>query len=91
MKKDLLTIDGTVASVLNSRLNEIDFNAPIGNIKADIIKILQDPSIKQKDLAERYIREISTKTNMSHLLSTITTYLTGDKLGKSRGYTRKYS
>ena len=91
MKKDLLTIDGTVANVLNARMHEVNFNAPIGNVKADIIKILQDPAIKQKDLAERYIREISTKTNMSHLLSTITTYLTGDKLGKARGYTRKYS
>lgn len=90
MKKELLTIDGTVASVLNAHMEEIDWNAPIGLVKADIIKILQDPAIKQKDLAERYIREVSTKTNMSHLLSTVTTYLTGMKLGKSRGYTRKY-
>ena len=35
--------------------------------------------------------EVSTKTNVSHLASTIGTYLTGIKLGKSRGYTRKYS
>ena len=90
MKKELLTIDGTVASVLNAHMDEIDWNASIGIVKADIIKILQDPAIKQKDLAERYIREVSTKTNMSHILSTVTTYLTGTKLGKSRGYTRKY-
>lgn len=90
MKKELITCDGTVANVLGARMNEINFDGGIAQIKHDVIEILHDPAIKQKDLAKRYIREVSTKTNLSHLLSTITTYLTGDKLGKSRGYTRKY-
>lgn len=81
MKKNLISIDGTVASVLNARLDEVDFTAPLGCIKADIIKILQDPAIKQKDLAARYIQETSTKKSLSHLLSTVGTYLTGVRTG----------
>ena len=92
MKKDLVSIDGTIASVMSARLQEIDFdNMSLSQMKESVIDILRDPAIKQKDLAERYIREVSTKTNVSHLISTIGTYLTGIKLGKSRGYSRKYS
>ena len=92
MRKDLVTIDGTIASVMQMRLDEIDFDhASLEQMKQGVINILRDPSIKQKDLAEKYIREVSTKTNVSHLISTIGTYLTGIKLGKARGYSRKYS
>ena len=92
MKKDLITIDGTIASVMSARLETVDLdNMSLAQMKEAIIDILHDPAIKQKDLAEKYIREVSTKTNVSHLISTIGTYLTGIKLGKSRGYTRKYS
>ena len=85
MKKDLINVDGTVASVMNARLAEININTmSLPELKEAIIDILKDPAIKQKDLAEKYIREVSTKTNMSHLISTIGTYLTGIKLGKSR-------
>ena len=91
MKKELINIDGTVASVMNARIAEVDFNAPIGIVKADVIKILQDPAIKQKDLAQRYISEISTKSNLSHLLSTIGTYLTGIKTGTAKKNSRRIS
>ena len=85
MKKDLINVDGPVASVMNARLAEININTmSLPELKEAIIDILKDPAIKQKDLAEKYIREVSTKTNMSHLISTIGTYLTGIKLGKSR-------
>ena len=92
MKKDLLNVDGTIASVMNARLCEVDFDhMTLAQMKAAVIEILHDPAIKQKNLAEKYIREVSTKTNVSHLASTIGTYLTGIQLGKSRGYSRKYS
>lgn len=92
MKKDLINVDGTVASVMSARLAEVDFDhMSLAQMKEAVIDILRDPAIKQKDLAEKYIREVSTKTNVGHLASTIGTYLTGIKLGKSRGYTRKYS
>ena len=92
MKKDLITVDGTIASVMNARLCEVDFDhMNLTQMKEAVIEILRDPAIKQKDLAEKYIREVSTKTNVSHLASTIGTYLTGIRLGKSRGYTRKHS
>ena len=92
MKKELINVDGTVASVMSARLAEVDFDhMSLAQMKEAVIDILRDPAIKQKDLAEKYIREVSTKTNVSHLASTIGTYLTCIKLGKSRGYTRKYS
>ena len=92
MKQELINVDGTVASVMHARLAKVDINQmSLAQMKETIIDILRDPAIKQKDLAEKYIREVSTKTNVGHLASTIGTYLTGIKLGKSRGYTRKYS
>ena len=92
MKHDLLTIDGTIASVMSARLKNVDLNSmSLAQMKEVVIDILRDPAIKQKDIAEKYIRQASTKTNVSHLVSTIGTYLTGIKLGKSRGYSRKYS
>ena len=92
MKQELINVDGTVASVMHARLAKVDINQmSLAQMKETIIDILRDPAIKQKDLAEKYIREVSIKTNVGHLASTIGTYLTGIKLGKSRGYTRKYS
>lgn len=92
MRRDLVTIDGTIASVMQLRLCEIDFDhATLEQMKQGVIEILQDPSIKQRALADKYIREVSSKTNVSHLVSTIGTYLTGIKLGKSIGYSRKFS
>ena len=91
MKKDLTTVDGTIASVMNARLSGVNLSTmSLTEMKNLVINILQDPAIKQKDIAAKYIREVSTKTNVSHLISTIGTYLTGIKLGKSRGYRRSY-
>ena len=92
MKKDLTNIDGTVASVMNERLKEYDINnMSLNELKSTVIEILKDPAIKQKELAAKYIYEVSTKTNVSHLISTIATYLTGIRLGKSTRYSRKHS
>ena len=90
--KDLLSIDGTIANVMNERINEVDFNhMTLSEMKEAILNILADPRIKQKDLAKKYMYEVSTKTNVSHLVSTVGTYLTGIQLGKTRNYSRKYS
>ena len=92
MKKDLINVDGTIASVMNARLHEFDFNnMNLEEMKKAVIEILHDPAIKQKDLAAKYEREVSTKTNVSHLISTIGTYLTGIKLGKSSKYSKRVS
>ena len=91
MKKDLNCIEGTVAYVMKSRMAEIDAAGDnLGKLKAVVINILEDPTIKQQDLAKKYIFEVNRMTNVYHLLSTIATYLTGDKLGRT-GRARKYA
>lgn len=80
MKKDLIAIEGTVAHVMEKRIDEIKFYGSLTDAKNSVIAILQSPEIKQKDLAAKYIYEINQMKSMRHLMSTITTYLTGEKV-----------
>lgn len=80
MKKDLVNIEGTVAYVLNKNMHRINFNGTLNQAKASLVQILQSPEIKQQDLAKKYMIEIQRMKSMSHFLSTITTYLTGEKV-----------
>ena len=80
MKKNLCEIPGTVAFVLNKRINEIDFDHGMQRAKTSICQVLKDESIIDKPLAATYEREIATAKNMSHVISIFTTYLTGVKV-----------
>lgn len=83
MAKELAHIEGTVANVLNKRIGEINFYGSLSEAKSTIINILSSPEIKQQDLATKYKAEINKMTSMRHLMSTVTTYLTGDKVFKT--------
>lgn len=90
MKKELYLTEGTVAYVMNKRMSEIEkAGSSLASVKAAIINILQDPSIKQTDLAKKYMFEINRMTNLSHVFSTLTTYLTGQQMGKTSS--RRYA
>ena len=56
MKKDLTQIEGTVAYVLNQNMNKINFGT-LPQAKASLVEVLKSPSIKQRDLADKYIVE----------------------------------
>lgn len=53
MAKELTLIEGTVANVLNKRVNEINFYGSLTEAKRTVINILSSPEIKQQDLASR--------------------------------------
>lgn len=89
MKKNLGHIEGTVANVMQKRIDEINFYGSLAQAKESAIKILQSPEIKQQDLAARYIYEINKMNSMRHFMSTITTYLTGEKVYSTTKRTRK--
>lgn len=84
MKKNLCEIPGTVAFVLNKRMNEIDFNHGIQSAKSSICKVLKDDSIADRPLANTYEREIMSAKNLSHVMSIFATYLTGVKVSSSK-------
>lgn len=87
MKQPLVSIPGTVANVMLKELNKVDFNnMSLAEMKETVINILKNPAIKQVDLAQKYITEVNNMTNRSHLVSTVTTYITGIKLGKSKQF-----
>ena len=87
MKQPLVSIPGTVANVMLKELNKVDFsNMSLAEMKETVINILKNPTIKQVDLAQKYITEVNNMTNRSHLVSTVTTYITGIKLGKSKKF-----
>lgn len=79
MKKDLTQIEGTVAYVLNQNMDKINFGT-LPQAKASLVEVLKSPSIKQRDLADKYIVEINRMKSMNHFMSTFTTYLTGEKV-----------
>ena len=79
MKKDLTQIEGTVAYVLNQNMDKINFGT-LPQAKASLVEVLKSPSIKQRDLADKYIFEINRMKSMNHFMSTFTTYLTGEKV-----------
>lgn len=89
MKKDLVTIEGTVANVMQKRMDEINFYGTLVEAKESVINILKSDEIKQKDLALKYITEINRMKNMGHLMSTITTYLAGEKVYSTNRRSRK--
>ena len=84
MKKNLYEIPGTVAFVLNKRMNEADFSHGLQSAKNSICNLLKDESITDKPLAERYQREINAARNLSHVMSIFSTYLTGMKVTSSK-------
>lgn len=83
MAKELALIEGTVANVLNKRINEVNFYGSLAEAKNTLVNILSAPEIKQQDIATKYKAEINKMTSMRHLMSTVTTYLTGDKVFKT--------
>lgn len=89
MKKELVYIEGTVANVISQHMDEINFYGSLEDAKNSVIKILQSPEIKQKDLALKYTQEIRRMKNMRHFMSTITTYLTGEKVYSTTRRTTK--
>ena len=81
MKKDIATIPGTVASVMRRSLKTIDFYHSLDKAKSDVIALLESAEIKDRAYANKCIHVVSQVTNMHHLMSIVTTYCNGMKVG----------
>ena len=80
MKKALHLTEGTVAHVFYTSMHTLDLTS-LPKAKSQVISLLQSPEIKDKALATQYISDIQRVHNLSHLLSILTTYLSGIRVG----------
>lgn len=80
MKKTIDQIQGTVAYTFANHMQEINFNAPLGVLKAQVIEMLKSPEITRRADADKYIRDVQAMRNKSVLMSTVCTYATGMKV-----------
>lgn len=80
MKKSLNQIPGTVAYVMTQKIESIDFGKPFSQVKAQVIEVLKSPEITQRKAADKFIQDVQNMRNLSQLLSTVGTYLTGEKV-----------
>ncbi len=77
-KKDLTTIDGTIAQVLNAHKDEIDAcGMNMNAIKSCVTKLLTSGEVKGDAAAQRAVVIINNCRSLSQLLSTLTGYMTG--------------
>lgn len=80
MKKTIDQVKGTVAYTFSQHLNDINFEAPLGVLKEQVIKLLQSPEITRRADADKYIRDVQAMRNKRVLMSTVCTYATGMKV-----------
>lgn len=80
MKKTIDQVKGTVAYTFSQHLQDINFEAPLGVLKEQVIKLLQSPEITRRADADKYIRDVQAMRNKNVLMSTVCTYATGMKV-----------
>jgi stalled ribosome rescue protein Dom34 len=80
MKKSIDQIKGTVAYTFANHMHEINFNASLGALKAQVIEMLKSPEITRRADADKYIRDVQAMRNKNVLMSTVCTYATGMKV-----------
>ena len=76
MARELSSIPGTVSEVFTRRVNEINFEAPLPQLKQQIIDILRCDEIKKTCGAEKFVAHIQILNNRSAIMSTVGTYIT---------------
>lgn len=76
MTRELNSIPGTVAEVFSRRVEEIDFEAPLPQLKAQIIDLLQCDEIKKTCGADKFVKHIQSLNNRNAIMSTVVTYIT---------------
>lgn len=80
---DLLTKDNTIASVLKDNMDKLYSITNPNELRNAIIEIVDDSNIADKPAVQKLKRDLFSKKSVSALLSTIATYMTGDKVIKT--------
>ena len=79
---DLLTRENTIASVLSRHMDELSEYTDATSMRNAIIDILDKSEIADKDAVKKLKRVLFSKKSTGALLSTIATYMTGEKVAK---------
>ena len=82
-KVDLLTKDNTIASVLKDNMDKLYSITNPNELRNAIIEIVDASNIADKPAVQKLKRDLFSKKSVSALLSTIATYMTGDKVIKT--------
>ena len=76
MARELSSIPGTVSEVFTRRIHEINFEAPLPQLKQQIIDMLCCDEIKKTCGAEKFVTHIQKLNNLNAIISTVGTYIT---------------
>lgn len=82
-KVDLVTKDNTTASVLKDNMDKLYSITNPNELRNAIIEIVDNSNISDKPAVQKLKRDLFSKKSVSALLSTIATYMTGDKVIKT--------
>lgn len=91
---DLLTKDNTIASLLRDNMDKLSTITDVNELRDAIMDLVNESDIADKPAALKLKRDLYSKKSVGALLSTIGTYMTGEKViraGKASRKSRKES
>lgn len=91
---DLLTKDNTIASLLRDSMNKLSGITDVNELRDAIMDLVNESDIANKPAALKLKRDLYSKKSVGALLSTIGTYMTGEKvikMGRNSSKSRKES
>lgn len=91
---DLLTKDNTIASLLRDNMDKLSGITDVNELRDAIMDLLNESDIANKPAALKLKRDLYSKKSVGALLSTIGTYMTGEKVikvGRNSTKSRKES
>ena len=91
---DLLTKDNTIASLLRDNMEKLSSITDVNELRDAIMDLVNESDIANKPAALKLKRDLYSKKSVGALLSTIGTYMTGEKVikvGRNSTKSRKES
>ena len=91
---DLLTKDNTIASLLRDNMDKLSVITDVNELRDAIMDLVNESDIANKPAALKLKRDLYSKKSVGALLSTIGTYMTGEKVikvGRNSTKSRKES
>ena len=91
---DLLTKDNTIASLLRDNMDKLSGITDVNELRDAIMDLVNESDIANKPAALKLKRDLYSKKSVGALLSTIGTYMTGEKvikIGRNSTKSRKES
>lgn len=85
---DLAAKDNTVAGILRQHMDELSSIFDPNELRNKVIEIVDSSDIADKPVADKLKRALFSKKSVGALLSTIGTYLTGEKVVKTGKYAK---